>query len=1022
MTWGIQPQAMIGHSIGEYVAACLAGVFSLQEALVLVAARGRLMQQLPSGAMLAVALSEKEIQPLLVKKLSLAAINGPSLCVVSGPLDAIAQLEHQLTKQGVRCLRLPTSHAFHSAMMEPILESFTTQVNAVRLKPPQISYVSNVTGTWITPAEATSPSYWVRHLRHTVRFADGLCELLQDPERILLEVGPGRTLSTFARQHPDKAPKQVVLASLRPPQDQQSDVAFLLYTLGQLWLAGIPVDWSGFYAHERRQRIPLPTYPFERQRYWIEPQKQHYEGNIHKIALRKEPDIANWFYIPSWRRSLLPPLMKLEDLADQTSCWLVFSDTCGLGAQIVKRLEHQAHHVITVISGDRFRRANDDVYIVNPHQRDDYDTLLKELLTQKKIPKTILHLWNVTPSEPTQTGSAGFERFQELGFYSLLFLAQALGKQNIMTPLRIGVVSNHLQEVTGEEVLCPEKATLLGPCKVIPQEYPNISCLSIDLVLPQSGTWQNAKVIDQLIAELVVAKPSDVVIAYRGQHRWVQTFEAVYLDDKAESATRLQRGGAYLITGGLGRIGLVLAEHLARTVRAQLILVGRSAFPERNTWEQWLVTHNEEDRVSRRIRKVQMLEELGAEVVVVSADVADEEHMQAVIAQAYKRFGTLHGVIHAAGIVGEKATRTIPETGHIECEWQFRPKVHGVYVLERVLQGRELDFCLLVSSLSSVLGGLGFSAYSGANLFMDAFAHKHNQTNRVPWISINWDAWRFEEEKRQSVAMGATLAQLAITPKEGMEALQRVLSLDPLTQLVVSTGSLHARIDQWIKLTSLRSTDTEQAKKIASSFHSRSSLSNTYVAPRNEFEQGIVDIWQKLLGIEPIGVHDNFFDLGGHSLLAVRLFAQIKKAFGRQLPLATLFQAPTVEQLAGILRQEGWSAPWSCLVAIQPGGSKPPFFCIHSSGGHVGLSYYELARHLGSDQPLYGLQALGLDGQTAPLTRFEDMAAHYLTEIRALQPEGPYFLGGACFGGILALEVAQCCGLIEMDTEKRVVS
>jgi amino acid adenylation domain-containing protein len=187
----------------------------------------------------------------------------------------------------------------------------------------------------------------------------------------------------------------------------------------------------------------------------------------------------------------------------------------------------------------------------------------------------------------------------------------------------------------------------------------------------------------------------------------------------------------------------------------------------------------------------------------------------------------------------------------------------------------------------------------------------------------------------------------------------------------------------------------------------RSQPQDTCMAPQDALELQLTKIWEKVLGITPIGVRENFFELGGHSLLAVRLFAQIKKAFGRQLPLATLFQAPTVEQLAGMLRQEGWSAPWSCLVAIQPGGSKPPFFCIHGSDGHVGLSYYELARHLGSDHPVYGLQALGLDGDTAPLTRFEDMAAHYLTEIRSLQPEGPYFLGGACFGGILALEVAQ---------------
>ena len=246
-----------------------------------------------------------------------------------------------------------------------------------------------------------------------------------------------------------------------------------------------------------------------------------------------------------------------------------------------------------------------------------------------RSPTVIVHLWNVTPHDHTQSGIDVFEKLQDLGFYSLIFLAQALGKQNILDPLRIGVVSTHIQEVTGEEALCPEKATVLGPCKVIPQEYPNISCLSIDIVMPQSGTSQEEKLIDQLIAE-IVAKPSDSVIAYRGNHRWVETFEAVRLDGKARHPMRLREGGVYLITGGLGRIGLVLAEYLARTVRAKLILIGRSAFPGRDEWEQWLATHGEEDRVSRRIRKVQALEELGAEVLIISADVANEEQMQAV--------------------------------------------------------------------------------------------------------------------------------------------------------------------------------------------------------------------------------------------------------------------------------------------------------------------------------------------------------------------------------------------------------
>jgi acyl transferase domain-containing protein/thioesterase domain-containing protein len=287
MKWGVHPQAMLGHSIGEYVAACLAGVFSLEDALSLVAARGQLMQQMPEGTMLAVALPEEKVQSLIEgwakadnqeAQLSLAAINGPSQCVVSGSTKTVKAFHNQLLEQGVTCRCLNTSHAFHSFMTEPILEPFLEQVKKINLKPPQISFLSNVTGNWITQDEAIDPNYWTRHLRQAVRFADGVQQLLKKPERILLEVGSGQVLSKLAKQQTEMV-DTLVLSSLphfRPPKHIMSEgseadqsLKLLLTTLGQLWLAGVPVDWSGFHSCEQRHRLPLPTYPFERQRYWI---------------------------------------------------------------------------------------------------------------------------------------------------------------------------------------------------------------------------------------------------------------------------------------------------------------------------------------------------------------------------------------------------------------------------------------------------------------------------------------------------------------------------------------------------------------------------------------------------------------------------------------------------------------------------------------------------------------------------------------------------------------------------------
>ena len=270
MSWGIQPTAMIGHSLGEYVAACLAGVFSLDDALALIAARGRMMQSLSAGTMLAVRLPETEVKLLLSENIALSAVNASTACVVSGPSDAIEALQRQLTERNVGCVALQTSHAFHSAMMEPILAPFSELVHSIKRQPPQIPFISNVTGTWITDAQATDPAYWATHLRQTVRFADGMTELFKTG-RVFLEVGPGQTLSGLARQNSARKVTTPIIASLACARDESSELEAMLNALGQLWVNGTSPDWEKFYSGEKRRHVWLPTYPFERKRYWVEP-------------------------------------------------------------------------------------------------------------------------------------------------------------------------------------------------------------------------------------------------------------------------------------------------------------------------------------------------------------------------------------------------------------------------------------------------------------------------------------------------------------------------------------------------------------------------------------------------------------------------------------------------------------------------------------------------------------------------------------------------------------------------------
>lgn len=907
MHWGVEPAALAGHSLGEYVAACVAGVISLEDALRLVAARGQLVQQVPPGEMLAVSLSPEQILDYLHEDLSLAAINGPKLCVVSGPHMAVQEMEQQLGCTGVNYQRLQTSHAFHSRMMDPILEAFTEEVERVTFRPPQIPYLSNVTGRWITATEATDPRYWTRHLRETVRFAEGIAELSKDADQILLEVGPGQTLSTLARQHEGNGTeKSLVLSSLRHPQQQQSDVAFLLNTLGQLWLAGTQIDWARFYAREKRQRLPLPTYPFERQRYWIEPQRQLNARSAGPMPLSKRPDITDWFYVPSWKRSAAPCLFKEGEVKSEASNWLVFMDETDLGLRMVQRLEQEGRQVCTVTIGEQFGRPSERAFTVKPQQPKDYATLLKELRGQGFVPQVIVHLWGVTDINGRSSGVECAERCQDLGFRSVIFLVQALGNQSDVAPMHLEVVTNSMQEVVGGDLLFPAKATVLGPCKVVPQEYPNISCRSVDVVLPATFGHDDERLVEELIAEATAAD-SDRTIAYRNHHRWVQTIEAVRLGASTVQAGRLRARGVYLITGGLEKGGLELAEYLAQSVQARLILVGRETFPDRDEREGALAATPSQSEESWKIKKVQALEALGAEVLTICADVTDQMQMQAVTAEALEQFGEIHGVIHAEEVLG---AGIIQLKGEFMSASVLQPKVNGTLVLAEVLKDQPLDFFILSSSAISIVGGFGQVDYCAANAFLDAFAQQSLSANGRHLVAVNWGLRQWDEWPESAFAMPQeiqdqikrTQDQLGITLPESVEVFRRILATS-LPQLVVSPLDFHAVINQQRELSAANLQAGLKSARQASGAHRRPQPDATYVHPNTETERIIADVWQSLMGIEQVGIHDNFLDLGGHSLLATQVISQIRELFEIELPINKLFEEPTVAGLARVVAE-----------------------------------------------------------------------------------------------------------------------
>ncbi len=882
ISWGIQPRAMIGHSIGEYTAACLADVFTLEDAVSVVANRGRLMGEMPEGDMLSVSLPASELQTLLSAPLSIAAINGPGLCVVAGPKEAVDALEAALEKKSCATQRLRTSHAFHSAMMDPIVQPFTEQMRRVQLHPPQIPFVSNVTGDWIKPDEATAPSYWAQHLRQTVRFSEGLERLVAEPGRILLEVGPGTTLRSLAAGHPARNDRTPVLSSLPPAREQQSDVEHLLNSVGQLWMHGCQPDWAALGAGENRRRVPLPTYPFERQRYWIAPKRTDQPDP--KQAPRRE--VTDWLFEPSWKRSALHkggPAGK--------SKWLLFVDDAGLGARLAEMLAAQGSSAICVSIGDRFSRASEQALTIDPACREDYERLVAEVFRSGEVPSRVVHLWSVSKEAPYATSPELFAQRQQRGFYSLLYLVQALSEAQLTTPLQLSVVTSQAQDVTGDELLCPDKTTISSAALTISTEFPHLRCRSVDVSV---GSSEQIRVqTENLLAELV-SNATDLVVALRGNYRWLQSFEPLALAPAPEPPARLREGGTYLITGGMGGMGLALAEYLARTVRAKLVLVGRTDLPARENWAQ-LANHGDADPLSRKIRRVEAMEQSGAEVLVCRADVSDKQQMSDVLASARTHFGPVHGVIHAAGIPGGGVLlRQTPET----VERVFAAKINGTLVLDELFRGEKLDFFVLCSSQTAFLGLPGRSEYAAANRFLDAYARHRSRSGDDFVTSINWDTWQevgmaVQSKRNDDGTQQEVRPAFGLTTGQGVDVFARILN-SRATQVLVAIRGVDAAGSDGPSSVPDSAAD---ARPSTPSSHPRPDLQSDYEAPRNDVERLLAGIWQDVLGIEPIGIHDNYYELGGDSVGGIQVVAKANQS-GLALSIKHILQHQTIAELA----------------------------------------------------------------------------------------------------------------------------
>lgn len=876
--WGVQPKACIGHSIGEYVAACVAGVFTLEQALALVTARAAAMDAMAPGTMLSVALSEAEVASYLTADVSVAAVNAPGMVVVAGPADAVGAVEAALLAADVEVRRLRTTHAFHSALMDPALEEYARAFDAVVLQAPAIPFISNVTGTWITDEQAVSPAYWLSQLRAPVRFADGVARVLGDPASVLLEVGPGSALAGLAEQQLRAEQRGQTLACVRGFQRQADDAAVLYGVLGQLWSLGVRINWRGFYSAERRRKVPLPTYAFQRQRYWLE----QAPGVKPAQAAGARLPMAQWFYQNVWRQAALP---SAGAAVPELHNWLLFEDARGLAAALAGALRESGHRVWLVRAGRGFRVLGPQRLQVRPGSGQDIAQLFEWLSTQGALPDKIVNCWGV--SAPAKQGAAiDYAQFETLLHTGRAFAQRAGGAVG-----ELYVLSSHMHDVGGSAV-DPAKALLAGVCRVMPKEFEQIRCKSIDLALPPKRRLGVARRLDlaPLLAELSAATGDSV--ALRGRCRYVQAVEPVPLAD-ADQAPAFRQQGVYLITGGFGGIGATLAKHLAGSYRARLILTSRGGVPPEPEWEAWLASHDRSNDKSQRIRLLQELRAAGAQVHVIGVDIADAGAMKAALARAERQLGRINGVIHSAGIADGALIqrRTADDSAAV-----FAAKVAGTQVLGRLLRRHDLDCFVLCSSLAAHIAPVGQVAYCAANAFEDAFAQAGAaRGGRTRYLSVGWDSWK--EVGMAVNSLGA--AQLGyishgITPEEGVAALERALC-SGLSHCYTSTRGLP--LPQDAPADSAATGDELEAAPGAD-FHPRPDLAASFVEPRNDVEACIRDIWQDKIGYAPLGVFDDFFELNGHSLMAVQIIAEIKRKLKVALPTGLIYDNSTIAQLA----------------------------------------------------------------------------------------------------------------------------
>jgi NAD(P)-dependent dehydrogenase (short-subunit alcohol dehydrogenase family)/SAM-dependent methyltransferase/acyl carrier protein len=819
--------------------------------------------------MLAVMAPSQTVERYAGGDVSVAAVNAPGYAVLSGPDSAIDRVEAGLARESVPSRRLHTSHAFHSAMMAPMLREFEDLMASMRLSPPSIPFATTLTGAW-ADGNVTRPDYWSAQILSTVCFADAVRTVVAAPsgtDSVFLEVGPGSALVTFAaataRGDDGLAPQ--CLRSLPGPHEGLSDTEVMLTSLGELWANGAAIDWDGFHSSEHRNRIPLPTYPFERRSYWIGGRSgQAPEGKKHAAR-----DTSAWYHKPVWRA--VGPAGDAGSLSGRRV--LVFDEESGLGAAVADRIRSAGGQAVIVRQGTAFERVNDDEYRLDPSRPEDFAQLASNACAAGPKLAGVIDCWTASPPGDTDLDVAAV-----LTLLGPMRLAHALSNQSTVRPLPLMLVARGTARVNGDEVLDPPRALGSGSAKVLPQEHPGIRTSHIDVDGDAS--------VPGLLVDEFAAGATEPNVALRGGKRFAETYEPLVIRS-IDPPLDLPERPVIMTTGGLGHMGLNLSEGFFHYLDARIVLVGRTDVPEPDQWAAAAEDPATSQEMRTLLRRLAAMRAERDEVLVLKADLNDGAAVNAAVDAAIARFGQIDLLVHGAARIDAAAFASAAETGPEVVEAQFSPKLRGLYHVIAAFRGREPRRWVLHSSVSAVLGGLGLAAYSAANAVLDLMALAGGER----WLSVGWDLW---DNAAEAQIPGMPVA---IHPPEGLDACLRLLGADAGQRALVVVSDLAGRLQAWV-----RHGDTP-AKKGGVERHPRPNLSTAFVEPRTTTERDLGEIWGAQLGVDKIGIHDRFFDLGGHSLLAVQVASEIRDKFQIEMPVLKLFQAPSLGELAVLVDQ-----------------------------------------------------------------------------------------------------------------------